>query len=123
MATDQGIIVPRNFFDQHVLPNYDEWLAQPLDERCALNAVAAANNMAERVYHYWKDTDRAQVFDANTESKYRDELATRECGDFGLVRDVADAHKHLTLDRQSRRVSQASQTGVGSIDNEPKALP
>ena len=107
--------MPRNFFDQHVLPNYDEWLAQPLDERRARNAVAEANNMAARVYLHWKDTDRARVFDANSESEYRDALATCECEDFALVRDVADAHKHLTLDRRSRRVSQASQTGVGSL--------
>ena len=71
--------------------------------------------MAARVYLHWKDTDRARVFDATSESKYRHALATRECEDFALVRDVADAHKHLTLDRRSRRVSQASQTGVGSL--------
>jgi len=29
----------RQFFDEHVRPNYDEWLASPLDERLAKNAV------------------------------------------------------------------------------------
>ena len=62
--------MPRKFFDQHVRLNYDEWLAEPLDERRAKNAVADANNMAARVYHHWKDTDRARVFDANSEGEY-----------------------------------------------------
>lgn len=107
--------MPRKFFDQHVRPNYDEWLSEPLDERRAKNAVADVNNIAARVYHHWKDTDRAQVFNANSEGEYRNAIAARECEDFALVRDVADAHKHLSLDRPSRRVSRADQTGVGSL--------
>ena len=91
--------MPRNFFDLHVQPNYEEWLDDPLDQRRAKNAVANANDMAERVYHHWKDTDSARVFNAANKGKYRDELAERECRDFGLVRDVADAHKHVTLDK------------------------
>jgi hypothetical protein len=38
--------MPRRFFDRHVMPNYEDWLASPLDERLAKNAVAEANNMA-----------------------------------------------------------------------------
>lgn len=104
---------PRDFFENHVRQNYDAWMADPLKEHLAKNAVADANNMAARVFHHWKDVDRAQVFGANNEGEYRNELAARACPDFALVRDVADAHKHFNLDRPSRRVTRADQTGTG----------
>ena len=90
---------PREFFENHVRRNYDAWMADPLQEHLAKNAVAEANNMAARVFHYWKEVDRARVFGANNEGEYRSELAARKCGDFAIVRDVADAHKHVELVR------------------------
>lgn len=106
--------MPRRFFDNHVKPNYEQWLADPLNERLAKNAVADANNIAARVFHHWRDLDPSQVNDTADEGHYRSELAARECPDFGLVRDVADAHKHVTLHRPNRRVTGANQTGVGA---------
>lgn len=89
-------------------------MAQPLDQRLAKNAVADANNMVARVYHHWENVDRAKVHGADDEGQYRDALAAKECGDFGLVRDIADAHKHVVLDRRSRRVTRAAQTSPGA---------
>ena len=105
----------RLFFDRHVKPNYDDWLASPADERLAKNAVADANNMAARAYHYWRDREPDHVYRTANEGRYRDELATRECPDFALVRDVADAHKHFHLDRPKRRITRSDQTGSGAI--------
>ena len=34
------------------------------------------------------------------------------CPDFGLVWDVHDGHKHVTLNRGNRQVTSAAQTGV-----------
>lgn len=107
--------MPRRFFDDHVKPNYAEWLKNPLDQRLAKNAVADANNMAARVLQYWLARDAWQVYGVTTERAYRDELAARECPDFGLVRDVADAHKHFRLDRSSRQVTGTDQTAIGAI--------
>lgn len=107
--------MPQRFFDDHVKPNYEEWLADPLDERLAKNAVADANNMAARVFHHWRGLDPSQVYGVANEGSYRSELAGRECPDFGLVRDVADAHKHVTLHRPNRRVTGANQTGPGAM--------
>jgi hypothetical protein len=107
--------MPRAFFDNHVRRNYDAWMAEPLQEHLAKNAVADANNMAARVFHHWKDLDRAQVFGANNEGEYRNGLVAQVCPDFALVRDVADAYKHVELDRPSRRVTRADQTGVASL--------
>lgn len=102
--------MPRNFYDNHVRPNYDDWLANPLDERLAKNAVAEANNMAARVFRHWRCLDPAQLYGAAREGEYRKELAVRECPDFALLRDVAEAHKHVVLDRCPRQVTRSDQT-------------
>jgi len=104
--------MPRDFFENHVKPNYNDWLAAPLDQRLAKNAVADMNNMAARVFHHW-GPGTAQVFGAKNEGEYRAALAANECADFGLIRDVADAHKHFRLDRPSRQLTHAGQTGLG----------
>ena len=64
--------MPRRFFEEHVRPNYEEWLSSPLNERLAKNALADANNMAARVFHYWRDRDPAQVYGVTNEARYRD---------------------------------------------------
>ncbi len=107
--------MPRNFFENHVKPDYEEWLADPLDERHAKNAVSDANIMAERVFHYWKDHDPTKVYSAKEATPYRKTLVAKECGDFQLVWDVADGHKHVELDREPRQVTRKDQTGVGTL--------
>jgi hypothetical protein len=108
----------RRFFDVHLRPNYEEWLASPLDERQAMNALAAANNMAAWALHYWSGRDSTKVYGIrkDKESEYRHELATRECPDFALVRDVAEAHKHFHLLRKSppRHATRSDQTQLGA---------
>ena len=107
--------MPRTFFETHVKPNYADWIANPLDERLAKNAIGDANSMAARVFRYWQCNDPSMVYSAQKEGQYRSELAARVCEDFGLVRDVADAHKHFLLDRPTRRLSRADQTGLGRL--------
>ena len=67
--------------------------------------------------HYWCDRDRAKVYGVSKkeEEKYRNELAARECSEFALVRDIADAHKHFELDRKPRRLTNPDQTGTGTM--------
>ena len=107
--------MPRNFFENYVRPNHEAWLASPLDERLAKNAVGDANDLAARAFHHWKVRDPSQINGAASEGQYRNELAIHECTDFSLVRDVADAHKHVELDRPSRRVTRSEQTGPASM--------
>jgi len=101
---------PRVFFEQHVRANYEDWLQHRTDERRAKNAVADANNMAARLFHYWKALDPSRIYGARSEGQYRNELVVRECADFALVRDVADAYKHVELSRPSRRITRYDQT-------------
>ena len=103
---------PRDFFETHVRPNYQAWLNSPLEEHLAKNAVAEANNMAERMYHHLSMNNPQLIFGAKKPSEYRDYLTESKCPDFALIRDVADAHKHLGLDRKSRRLTRDSQTNI-----------
>lgn len=106
--------MPRKFFEQHLRPNYEEWLRHPVDQRLAKNAAQDANNMAARVLHYWKDLDPSQIYETKNETSYRAELVKRECPDFAWVRDVAEAYKHVALTRrpETRIVTRYDQTVV-----------
>ena len=67
--------MPREFFDRKAQPNYQEWLAKPLDERLASNAVGDANVMAERVYRHWESHDPSKLGGAKNAGEYRAHLA------------------------------------------------
>lgn len=107
--------MPRNFFEGHVKPNYQEWFADPLNERHAKNAFSDANIMAERVFHYWNDRDSNRLYAATGPTPYRKALVANECEDFQLLWDIADGHKHVELNRKPRQVTRTDQTGVGTL--------
>lgn len=109
--TDTVTMTPREFFDRHVEPAYDAWLKDNLSEWKMQAAIAALNNMAAWSFDYWSSRDKAKLYSANNDRAYREMLA-RECPAFALVRDIADGHKHVSLDRKSRCVTKASQTTV-----------
>jgi hypothetical protein len=104
--------MPRAFFEQHVMPSYQEWLRHPSDKRLAKSAVQEVNNLAAHVFLYWKERDPSEVYGAVREGDYRKELAARECADFALARDVAEAHKHAELTRTPRLVTRYDQTAA-----------
>jgi hypothetical protein len=106
---------PNEFFSDYVLRAYREWLDRPLDEYLAKVAVSHANILAERVWHHLKDTSPDKVFNSKSAGEYREALATRECSDAGLVRDVAEGFKHVTLSRRTRRVTSKDQTGIETM--------
>ena len=91
---------PREFFEQHVRPSYGDWTKNPLDIRLAKNAVSEANNMAERMF------SRSGF---STPRSYRDHLSG-QCEEFSFVWDIADAHKHVELNRGNRKITRDSQT-------------
>jgi hypothetical protein len=106
--------MPRQFFEVYVRQSYEDWLVSPLSIRRAHAAVAEANNMAAHVWDYWvRKRDLSKVYGAQNERQYRDSVAKRECNDFALVRDVADGHKHVQINRPSRRVTRTDQLGTG----------
>lgn len=101
------------YFQVHALPNLEAWLAQSTDIRLAMNAVVSMYHMADHYWHAYSVLEPSRVLSKNTSSAFRSELATSN-SHFKILRDVAEAHKHMELDRSSRVVSNASQTAVGA---------
>ncbi len=106
---------PRNrsheHFDTHVLPAFNHWLANPTDIRLAMSAAVALNQMADHFWHGFAGSDPARVYNATSPGTFRSALATQN-PEWSLVRDVAEAHKHVKLARPSRHLTSAGQTVV-----------
>jgi hypothetical protein len=98
-----------------VRPSYDGWLSDPLAEWMAKAAVANADTMAERTFVYWQMRDIARVSGARSAYQYRTHLRQNVCADFGLVWDIHDGHKHMTISRNNRQVTRSDQTGVDQM--------
>ncbi len=101
---------PSKFFDEQVLPPYKAWLDDPATEWKAKATVAAADNLAERFFKYWRTLDPSKVLQARSVKQFRAALRAHT-PDFGLVWDIHDGNKHWTLDRGNRQVTSAEQTG------------
>lgn len=101
------------FFDTHVTPAYGEWINDPINIRLAMSAVVALNQMADYLWHAYSNVEPNLVLSAASPGAFRAELARRHVH-FAIIRDVAEAHKHVTLDRGSRVLTEADQTAVGA---------
>ncbi len=101
------------FFETHVEPNLAAWSAQPTDIRLAMNAVVSLYHMADHFWHAYESVDPARVFGTASASQFRIELA-KQYPNFAVVRDVAEAHKHMALDRRARVLTESKQTTVGA---------
>jgi hypothetical protein len=102
-----------DFFAKHVEPAVADWRANELDERLAMNAAVALNQMADHYFHSLPAGD-GRLLGASSVGTLRDALERQEPA-FSLIRDVADAHKHVKLDRKHRKLSSADQTNVGTM--------
>ena len=101
------------FFDTHVRPSVESWQKHPIDIRLAMQAAIALNQMADHFWHAYGTVDPGRVFGAATSAAFYKELAARNLH-FALLRDVAEAHKHVKLDRPGRSLTGAEQTSVGT---------
>lgn len=101
------------YFEIHVIPNLDAWMTQPTDIRLAMNAVVALYHMADHFWHAYSISDPSRVFSTANSSLFRSKLAGQD-NHYMVLRDVAEAHKHMELDRPLRVLTQANQTTVGA---------
>ena len=101
------------FYDEHIVPTVSEWEASPLEPHRAMNAAVSLNQMADHFFHEYH-ADPGKVLGASSVSAFRNAL-TASTPEFGLIRDVADAHKHFKLDRPNRKITDASQATQGSM--------
>lgn len=106
---------PSEFFHQNIVPCRDEWRKRPLEHWIAMSAVQNVNILAEHYWRHWRTVDPRRVADAASAGAFRTHLAQYECLEFQIVRDVADAHKHVTIDRRPRGVTMSMQTGLETL--------
>lgn len=102
-----------DFFDTHLVPNHEVWLVQPTDIRLAMNAVVSLYHMADHFWHAYNQTNPNLTFQTRNSALFRAALATRD-NHFAVLRDVAEAHKHMKLDRPARILTDSTQSGIGS---------
>jgi len=103
----------QTFFDIHVLPSVESWRKHPFDIRLAMQTAVALNQMADYFWHSYQTINPDLVFFAENAGAFRKELAKKNLC-FELIRDVAEAHKHVTLNRPGRSLTDARQTAVGA---------
>lgn len=101
------------FFDDHVIPNLREWSSLPTAYSRAMNLAICLNHLAD---HYWREhqMDLSKPLNAVNFRDFRDRLV-RLTPEYGLSRDVADAHKHFKLDGADRNITHATQTAIGAM--------
>ncbi len=100
------------FFEVHVKPNLSAWSVQQTDIRLAMNAVLSLYHMADHYWHAYQGVDPDRVFKTACARDFRARLA-KMYRHFAILRDVAEAHKHVELDRSHRVLTNAAQTKVG----------
>lgn len=101
------------YFETHVEPNLAVWSAQPTDIRLAMNAVVSLYHMADHFWHAYGSVDSIRVFGTPSAGEFRKELAVQN-NHFAILRDVAEAHKHMELGRGTRVLTKSTQTAVGA---------
>jgi hypothetical protein len=101
----------KSFFEKYLRPNFEEWTANPIDERRAMNAILSLSQMTDWFYHENK-SDLSKIASAKNLNDFREQLIQNKCSDFQYIWDVADAHKHFVLDRRSAKVKKADDVSV-----------
>lgn len=101
------------FFDTHVTPAYEAWTQDPISIRLAMSVAVALNQMADHLWHAYANVDPSRVFNTASARAFRAEMGRRHAH-FAIVRDVAEAHKHVRLDRPARVLTGGEQTALGA---------
>ena len=113
---------PRHFWVTHAYPDYQDYMADQGDERKAMHSALSAFHMADYVWTYHHPRSPGKVFDTKNAGDYGGHLATHCCSDFALLRDIAEAHKHMKLTRPNtppRRVTSSTSVRIENIPGVP----
>jgi hypothetical protein len=104
----------RAFFEDDVKPTAAAWRASPTELRLAKHTAISLNQLADYFFHDFHNDAPHRVFREISVSGFRRELGVR-FPNFTLIRDVAEAHKHVELNRSDRVLTSTDQTTVGSL--------
>ena len=102
------------FFQIHVQPTVTQWESSPADIRLAMHAAVSLNQLTDYFWHDFSDSAPHRVFNTASIKQFRLELSSR-FPNFALIRDIAESHKHVKLDRSNRVLTSAEQTSVGTL--------
>ena len=99
-------MTPKEFLDEIVVPNIDEFKSNFSSLRHAHNAISSLDALAAHLYWWLKNN--GVDFEEKDDLEYRKKLSDQN-NDFCLLRDIAKAQKHVVLTRHNPEVSKASQ--------------
>ena len=101
----------REYLEAIVRPNINDFSGDYANLRLGLNAVHTLDALAA---HIFNEAGGEAVLGCADDSAYRGVLAAAN-GDFGLLRDVAKAVKHVELNRGKPQLSGAKQVSVQTL--------
>ena len=101
----------REFWDQVVRLDYQDFARAMTDLRCATHAALSLFHLHDWLYVQF-ESDKSRMFDCSSKERLVEHLLSYEHADFGLIKDVANAHKHFKLDRGQPKIARASQVSV-----------
>lgn len=107
-------MTPREFLENVVRPNVEDFDANCGSVRHAYNAVAAVDALAAHLYLWCKTNASLEIADVSDDIQYRARLA-QSSSDFRLLRDIAKAQKHAHLNRGATEVTAAAQVATRSL--------
>ena len=98
MTGTTGIHTCRQFLDEVAIPDYNDYVADLTNLRAAMHAALSHFHLHEWVFEEHKDNP-SSVFNCTNTETFKGYLISPICEDFGLIKDVANAHKHFLLTR------------------------
>ena len=107
-------MTPRQFLEEIVQPNVEEFHADDANMRHAYNAVAAVDALSAHIYFWCLANAPAEVAGLADDVQYRAALAAR-CDEFRLLRDISKAQKHVKLTRGAPIITRADQMSTRSV--------
>ena len=104
------------FFKDFVVPGIEDWRKDQVDVRLAMNLANSLNNLVEYYWCVYATIHADRVFHTHSLKAFRTELSRRN-NDIAMIRDIADAHKHLKLDRVDREITNAKKRTLTNLYN------
>jgi hypothetical protein len=85
---------PYTYYEQFVVPNFDDYLDRPGDIRRGFNACLTASQLADIMFAYYMREDPSKLLQWKHLRQFRIDLCSREPS-FKTVQSVATSYKHL----------------------------
>lgn len=87
-----------DFWTKIAQPDYSDFHASPSDLRKASHVSVSLFHVSDWVWGDYK-REPQRIFGTATLSDLRKYIVANQCGDFGLIRDIADGSRHFRLDQ------------------------